>query len=253
LVVHEPTVDGGLPSVPARRRRGEVALTQPAPTPERHRLVDPQIDPQSVTHVVRGERARIARHVHDGLLQHIFAVRMVNARLREMGLGTDAADLVDRVHALLEQMNAEARTAIMSLHSGYLPEGPADLRSAAEQQADRLRRLFRVVASVGIRDEPLLTPSGLSELSGVIQEACNNLGRHARPRSARIRGYQIGRRYVITISDDGVGFDRREVTFGFGLGGMRDRCRSISARLAVRSRPGRGTVVRVSIPLAGRP
>jgi signal transduction histidine kinase len=225
-------------------------ITRAVSSPRSRTAARPKQDRATIPHAISGERARLARHVHDGLLQHIFAVRMANARLEEMALSPEAADLVGQIHFLLDQMNREARISLAILDPGELPDGIAGLGDVAQFHVQRLGMLFGVTASTQIADEPMLPVGVLTELFGVIQEACNNLGRHARPSSAGIRGYRLGWRYVVTIYDDGPGFDVAERTRGFGLRSMRQRCESMSARLAFRSRPGHGTVVRVSIPLA---
>jgi signal transduction histidine kinase len=85
----------------------------------------------------------------------------------------------------------------------------------------------------------------------LVQEALNNVARHAQAEHAAIYARYSPQRVEVRISDDGLGFDPTSVPPGrLGLGGMRERAAGIGAALSVTSRPGAGTEIRVVWPAA---
>ena len=82
----------------------------------------------------------------------------------------------------------------------------------------------------------------------VTQEALQNVARHSGASHARIGVRQSDGMLSLTIEDDGSGFNPQR-TRGMGLLGIEERVRQLSGRLEVRSEPGKGTTVRVSLPL----
>jgi signal transduction histidine kinase len=83
----------------------------------------------------------------------------------------------------------------------------------------------------------------------VVQEALNNCTAHAKATHARVLLTGGARHYVLSISDDGVGFDPAR-KFGMGLLGMQERVARLGGTFLVESAPGRGTSIRVELPVA---
>ena len=106
-------------------------------------------------------------------------------------------------------------------------------------------RVRTEVADVG----PL--PSDVeSELFRIASEALTNVRKHARAREASLRLDVTRRRLRLTVSDTGAGFQARSARRrGFGLSGIEDRARAVGGRATIRSTPGRGTTVTVTVPL----
>ena len=86
----------------------------------------------------------------------------------------------------------------------------------------------------------------------IYKELLHNIARHARATAVTIRLDHADGLLTLTVQDDGVGFDPATTTAGTGLGSLRERAAAIGATLAIESTPGRGTRVRVAVPL-GRP
>jgi signal transduction histidine kinase len=94
-----------------------------------------------------------------------------------------------------------------------------------------------------------------------VQEALTNVSRHAEATSAVIRVEQREGMLVASVTDDGKGMPNADrlgprgdgLEGGFGMGGMRERAELIGGELEFAPAPGRGTVVRLRVPLAGRP
>ncbi|HEX6473743.1 MAG TPA: ATP-binding protein, partial [Candidatus Limnocylindria bacterium] len=88
----------------------------------------------------------------------------------------------------------------------------------------------------------------------VAQEALHNVVKHANAHTARIELKRTGRKVRLTVEDDGIGFDPTEIARGhLGLIGMQQRAERIGAELEVGHRPGSGTRVRMTLPLAALP
>ena len=89
-----------------------------------------------------------------------------------------------------------------------------------------------------------------SELFRIAAEALTNVRKHASAREVSLRLDLVRRRLRLTVTDTGVGFRSRGARLrGFGLSGIEDRARGVGGRATIRSTPGRGTAVTVTVPL----
>lgn len=89
----------------------------------------------------------------------------------------------------------------------------------------------------------------------VIQEALNNVAKHAHADDVHVHLNSADSSITVTITDNGIGFDPQNVFSmnigkrGFGIMGMQERVSSLGGRVDIRSRPGRGTQIAIEIPL----
>jgi signal transduction histidine kinase len=188
---------------------------------------------------VAEERARVAREIHDGLAQYLFAVS-THATMLEAGTATDGA--IPKLKAAAAAAQQEAQFAVLALSSAG---GTAPFDAA-------LRRYVELVTADGALDVDLeidaatvLAPDEQIEVFRIVQEGLANVRKHAGARHAEVRiGERLGRR-VVTIRDDGVGFEGSGDPAGLGLQNMRRRAETIDGGLALRSRPGHGTALEV--------
>lgn len=105
-----------------------------------------------------------------------------------------------------------------------------------------------VVADVDISLESAL--AGMSgQIAHIVREALSNVGRHAEAVTCRVSIRRDGAAAVVEIDDDGRGFDIEHAHRGMGMGNLAERAEAIHATLEVESKPGHGTVVRLTIPL----
>jgi two-component system NarL family sensor kinase len=213
---------------------------------ERARLAD-----QSIEHARLDERARIARDVHDTLAQEFTAVALhVEAGLAALDPRDPARVPLDRALGAAREGLDEARRSIGSLRGSPLTSRPvAETLSALARRftADTGVRVHTEIAATG----PL--PAQFeSELQHIASEALANVRKHAGAREASIRLAVRRRRLRLTIADDGVGFrPRGDRGHGLGLQGIHDRALLLGGSVAIRSAPGRGTTLTVSLPLPG--
>jgi signal transduction histidine kinase len=199
------------------------------------------------------ERRRIARDLHDGVLQDL------SYSAAAMGLITLEAD-----DPALEQRLQRAIDAIRWAAQG-LRDAVNDLR--LEEQGDRpFPQLVESVvrrgrARAGSSEVTLEVGEGVPsaplgetsmQLSRIIQEALTNARRHSGAKTVSVSLEVEGGDLVVEVTDDGRGFGP-ETTSGVGLSSMRERAALLGGELEVRSEPGQGTRVRVRVPLPQNP
>ncbi len=202
------------------------------------------------------ERRRLARDLHDGVGQTLTALTLtLDAAESLLWAGPEkppehARAAIRRAQELAAAALEETRGVAFQLRPARLHE--TGLVAAISELARMAGRPVEVVAEPRLIRLGLLAPEAEVEAYRIVQEALGNALRHARAERIRIEAGLAGERLVVRVVDDGVGFDPDRVQ-GLGLPGMQERAAAIGAVLAVVSRPGRGTTVTLSIPLAGHP
>ncbi|HET7488447.1 MAG TPA: sensor histidine kinase [Acidimicrobiales bacterium] len=189
------------------------------------------------------ERRRIARDLHDGLVQDLSFIRSQTAAMAE---GAEIPEMAAHVAAAADRAVQESRRALDAL-TGVAPGPLVDtLRVAATEVADRTGAAVRVTAEGMV---PPLAADVVRELSLVVREATSNAVGHGKASTVHLRVLLKAGRLRLVVADDGTGFDTAARGSGFGLRSMRERAEALGGRFAVRSEPGSGTEVEVSIPL----
>jgi signal transduction histidine kinase len=188
---------------------------------------------------VADERARVARDIHDGLAQYLFAI---STQVNMLETGAPLDEVLPRLKRAATSAQQEARFAVLALSSAG---GSARFDSA-------LRRYIEVLTADGALDVELdvdpqvrLAPDEQIEVFRIVQEGLGNARRHAGASHVEVSITQRASRRVVTISDNGVGFDETAVVDGQGVANMRSRALAIDGALTLRSDPGRGTAIEV--------
>ncbi len=188
---------------------------------------------------VAEERARVAREIHDGLAQYLFAIS-THASMLESG-----APLEQTLPKLKEAAAAaqqEARFAVLALSSA---SGTAPFDAALRRYVEFLTADGVLEVEVEIDPAILLAPDEQIEVFRIVQEGLANVRKHAGAQRAEVWiGQRLGRR-IVSVSDDGAGFDGVDAAAGQGLKNMRLRAKTIDGGFALRSYPGRGTALEV--------
>jgi signal transduction histidine kinase len=123
------------------------------------------------------------------------------------------------------------------------------LSAAIQWQAREVSRRTGLAVKVSAEAEADDLPEGLSIcLYRVAQEALQNAARHAQAKTVQIELKQELGRLILSVRDDGVGFDAANVR-GLGTVGMEERLRQVGGILRVTSQPGKGTAVIAEVPL----
>ena len=194
------------------------------------------------------ERARAAREIHDGLAQDLWLAKLAASGLeRNTSLDPEAralcADLLRSIDAAL----SEARTAIIAMSSVDVPSPP--LSELIERQVNEFSDRFGIRAEYHLEDGLPISPRVAVEMLRVVQEALNNVRKHARTARVVVRLTERRGAILLSVRDDGIGFDPAIRNAGYGRQSMRERAQSIGGRLTIASAPGRGTSVTLSVPI----
>jgi two-component system sensor histidine kinase UhpB len=196
------------------------------------------------------ERLRVSRELHDGVGQ-----RLTGALLRLQSVeGRVPAD----VRADLTEIRAEVRSSLEDVR-----ETARRLRPEALEQLGLTSALVALCRDLGGASGVSITRhlTGRDDDLGeemevaiyrVAQESLTNVVRHAEANQAIVTLARRNGELVLSVIDDGRGFDVEAVTPGVGLTGMRERALLAGARLKIVSRPGDGTEVRLVVDLDGR-
>jgi signal transduction histidine kinase len=191
---------------------------------------------------VAEERARVAREIHDGLAQYLFAVS-THASMLESGAPLETT--LPKLKEAAAAAQQEARFAVLALSSA---SGNAPFDAALRRYVEFLTADGALEVELEIDSEMLLAPDEQIEIFRIVQEGLANVRKHAGARRAEVQIGQLGQRRLVSVRDDGVGFDDEELAAaGQGLKNMRRRAETIDGGFALRSRPGGGTALEVTL------
>lgn len=198
------------------------------------------------------ERERIARDLHDTLLQGFLSAYMqLDVANDRLPADSPAKPLVQHVLDLMKQVSEEGRNAIRSLRS------PHPASDGLEEKLSRIREEFSLQEQVDFRvvveGKPIaLHPLIREEVYRIAREAVINAFRHSEAGRIEVEIKYAARSLGILVRDNGCGVDPQVLQDGreghCGLSNMRERAEKIGARFAVRTRAGAGTEVELSVP-----
>ncbi|WP_026532083.1 sensor histidine kinase [Arthrobacter sp. H41] len=184
------------------------------------------------------DRRRLARELHDGVIQELALLRMEGSSLPP-GLQARGQILASCDRAL-----DEARSAVQALDRG----GDETLGLVLHRTARELSQRYRVRLEVEVDDSVESSVEQQHALVRITREAVANAVHHGRADQLRVRLSRDGDRRCLIVQDDGTGFDVASATgvaAGYGLISMRERARALPGSLDVTSRSGEGSVVTV--------
>lgn len=190
------------------------------------------------------ERKHVSRELHDELGQQLAALRM-----EVSVLGLQAGDqpplkaehvdmLVDRVDRLVRSL----RGLVTQLRPPALDGG---LAAALNWLVEEFRRGTGMACELELEAEHELAPDQATMVFRIAQESLTNIRRHAGASHVTMRLECSSERVVLSVRDDGLGFDAAARADGYGLLGMQERARLLGGELGVTSAPGAGTTVRL--------
>jgi len=196
------------------------------------------------------ERNRLAREIHDTLVQGLTGIimQLETADAFLEGAQTDRGQAALRQALALTRSNLdEARRSVLDLRAAPL-EGRSLEKALEALVHDRQTAAMKIAFEAsGSRPLPARIEAGLYRIA---QEALTNVVRHAHARHATMRWLTALKYTQLIVEDDGVGFDVAQISADrHGLIGMQERAHLLGGTLNLHSQPKRGTQIRVTIPL----
>jgi two-component system sensor histidine kinase DegS len=200
------------------------------------------------------ERARLAREIHDGPAQALantvlrlqFVEQMVKQRPQEVQVE------LAKLRAAIQESLKDVRRFIFNLRPASLSDAGlvATLKYYTQDYADQ----FSIPVEVNISESLLLSANQELVVFRVIQEALQNIQKHAEAEHVVVNvQHRTDGPLAVTITDDGKGFDPKQVrqsrTGSSGLVSMRERAATVGGTLKVESRPGTGTTISLTLPM----
>lgn len=197
---------------------------------------------QSQQSAAMEERQRLARELHDAVTQTLFSASLIAEVLPRLWerQPDETRRRLEELRQLTRGALAEMRTLLLELRPTALVEArPGDL---LRQLGEAITGRSRLPIAVFVEGDAVLPPDVQVGIYRIAQEALNNVVKHARASNVSVRLVFQPDAVVLTVEDDGCGFDLDHVAAGhLGLGIMRERAAAIGAILQIDSRPGSGT------------
>lgn len=209
----------------------------------------------AITRSQEDERTRLARELHDETVQALIALDQRTQMIERICKRDPQAAAVklSELRAMTSSTIDEVRRVIRALRPIYLED--LGLVPALEMLTQALSKHDGLAVTFAVEGEiSRLTPERELAVYRIVQEALNNVVKHAQAQQAQVK-LMYADTLLVSVRDDGVGFevpDRGDALTQlghFGLIGMRERAELIGADLAVQSTPGHGTLIELHLPL----
>jgi signal transduction histidine kinase len=195
------------------------------------------------------ERRTISRELHDQVGQTLNAVLVETANLAKRIQSDDAVSLhyLDNIRKFADSSVNSIRDIALLLRPSMLDD--LGLIAALEWQAREVSRRSGIKVNVKAENVADSLPDEMRTcIYRVVQEALHNVFRHSAAKSAVVTVRQDDSSLFLSVEDDGSGFDPGKKR-GLGMLGMEERVRQLGGHLEIRSTPGKGTVLRITLPI----
>jgi len=188
------------------------------------------------------ERNRLARDLHDSVKQQVFAISM------QLGAARTALSEADKAHSsvveaerLAQQAGAELTSLINALRPPSLER--KSFLEAIREYVEEWSRQNTVKVETNIDSSTKLNEQIEQALFRVLQEALANVARHSKAGKVDIELKLENNVVILTIQDNGVGFDAKQIAKGIGLDSMQERLIAVNGKVDVQSEKSKGTRV----------
>jgi signal transduction histidine kinase len=194
------------------------------------------------------DRERIAKELHDGVIQALFAVGMGLQGAALMSEEEEVATRIEGAVGDIDRVIRDLRNYIFGLRPGILADRKLDeaLRHLGEEFQQKTGVITVVDVDPTVASE--LTPAA-ADILQLTREALSNVGRHAQAATCRVSLYRGDDRLMLEVDDDGQGFDPGTSRRGDGLTNLEARVRALGGAFSIESTPGKGTTITVALSL----
>lgn len=197
------------------------------------------------------ERERISKELHDGVIQSIFSVGLsLQGAMSVVERDPDGTKRrMDEAIGTLDNIVRDVRSYIFALQPKSVQE--RGLKKAIEELVKDLEVNTLAESTVQLSDDALqmVPEAARGDFIQIAREILSNIARHAQASEVSLAcAVREGHTVVMTIEDDGIGFDPETVTRGHGLGNIAERARRIGGEIAISPRRSKGTVHTLSLP-----
>jgi signal transduction histidine kinase len=193
------------------------------------------------------ERERIAKELHDGIIQSLFAVGM-GLQATALHGDEEQRERIESAVTEIDRVIRDLRNYIFGLRPGILADRQLDqaLRSlvADFEASSGVQAAVEIDRAVAAELAPKST-----EVVQLLREALSNVSRHAEARTCQVHLSRAGRHALLAVTDDGRGFEPKGVSRGQGLDNILGRAKRMGGSLRLTSAPGRGTRLHLRIPI----
>jgi signal transduction histidine kinase len=205
-------------------------------------------------HATLDERARIAREFHDTLEQALAGIGLQLNGLADVlrNAPAEALRILGVARSMVRHSQEEAKRSVRNLRTFALEQ--SNLSTALSELAVQTRNGWTGNIEVDVSGPALRLPARVeTHLLRIGQESINNAIKHGAPKNVRVNLTFASDILQLSVEDDGGGFDAERASASpaghFGLLGMRERAEKIGGVLKIRSVPGTGTKVELSLPI----
>lgn len=189
---------------------------------------------------LESERARVSKELHDNVANNLFLLEQHLNRLNH--IPESVSQQIECIYTHTRNLSHDLM--IPSFQYACLPE-------IMDDYLQEIKERTNITYHLQVDPEEIFEnlPAALShEIYRIVQECMSNIIKHSAARNTCINLLAEENRIVLSIADDGVGFDIRKKTKGIGLTNIRSRCEKLNAQVQIFSEKGKGCEVRVSIP-----
>jgi signal transduction histidine kinase len=200
--------------------------------------------------VLAEERNRVAQDLHDSVSSGIHGMAYAVHSLRQAVSGPEGevdpkvAGIIDLLDKTAQSAQDELRAMILELKPSLLDE--KGLAEALRLHCELFSQRQNIPVDLSLEDAPGLSAEQQVAVYRVAQEALANVQKHSGATGAAVSITHAGDQTVLTVSDNGKGFEPHDESSGFGLRNMESRCVRNSGSFKVISSPGAGTRVQAS-------
>jgi signal transduction histidine kinase len=198
---------------------------------------------------VLADRQRIARDLHDSIIQDLFGTGLqlqgLTVGATDQSIRSGLNEAVSRIDETIDSL----REIVTDLDR---PAATGGFGDALRSQLSRLAAPYQVTVAVSVEPADLELPDdAVASVQPMISEAVSNALRHSGSPVVDVRLERLGDRLVIAVVDQGSGFDPELVEAGMGLKNLGQRASALGGHIDIRSIGGVGTVVEVFLPYSG--